>query len=148
MIAYFLSDVASPPGPSSGRTSTGVPGVSLLMTVGVVLLLLTSPLVGPAEAQVYQRGGEQTPQERQFERGRSSPAQQPSTNLPDWAAPSSPEPGTNKDGVEKMVTPPSPPSNPSRIPVDGGLALLAAAGAGYAVRKLKGGEDDTDDAVA
>lgn len=38
-----------------------------------------------------------------------------------------------------------PPPPPEQIPVDGGLALLAAAGAGYAVRKLRqrGDEDAT-----
>lgn len=33
--------------------------------------------------------------------------------------------------------PPPPPPAPEQVPIDGGLALLAAAGAGYAVRKLR-----------
>jgi hypothetical protein len=42
--------------------------------------------------------------------------------------------------------PPTLPGGPTQVPVDGGLALLAAAGAGYAVRKLKNDEDDEDPA--
>lgn len=42
---------------------------------------------------------------------------------------------------------PSLPNGPDQVPVDGGLALLAAAGAGYAVRKLNEDEDDEEDPV-
>jgi len=40
---------------------------------------------------------------------------------------------------------PTLPASPDQVPVDGGLALLAAAGAGYAVRKLNEDEDDEED---
>jgi hypothetical protein len=40
---------------------------------------------------------------------------------------------------------PSLPGSPDQVPVDGGLALLAAAGAGYAVRKLNQDEEDDED---
>ena len=37
------------------------------------------------------------------------------------------------------------PSGPTRVPVDGGLALLAAAGAAYAARRLRGDDSPRDD---
>ena len=146
MTVLSLPDVANTPDLRLGMSSSGSLRASVLVAVGVVLVLFMSPLIGSAAAQVSQRGGEEaarTPQEQQFERGRSGPVQ-PSTNLPDWAKPSnSREPSASKNDVETMGMPPPPPSNPPQIPVDGGLALLAAAGAGYAVRKLKGGDDDS-----
>jgi len=39
--------------------------------------------------------------------------------------------------VEAQVSPPLLPSGPSQTPVDGGLGLLAAAGGGYALKKLR-----------
>lgn len=33
--------------------------------------------------------------------------------------------------------PPPFPTNPDAVPIDGGLALLAAAGGGYAIKKLR-----------
>jgi hypothetical protein len=144
MTVLSLPDVTNAPNlrlemPSSSSFRTPV-----LIAVGGALVFFTLLLAGPAAAQVSQRGGGEatTPQEQRFERGRSGSVQ-PSTNLPDWAKPSnSREPSASKNDVETMGTPPPPPSNPPQIPVDGGLALLAAAGAGYAVRKLKGGDDD------
>ena len=54
-------------------------------------------------------------------------------SLPDWAAPSAP--------TTQSQTPPPPGggggSAPQQVPLDGGLALLAIAGAGYAARKLR-----------
>lgn len=63
-------------------------------------------------------------------------------NVPDWAEPSQSRNGYStsgrlESGVQKNVAPPGLPSDPQQLPVDGGLAFLAAAGAGYAVRKLK-----------
>lgn len=74
------------------------------------------------------------------------------SGLPDWAAPG----GDYSEGYDGSITgyddyydspfsDPAPeavpgdvtPPPPSRVPVDGGLMLLAAAGAGYAVRKLR-----------
>lgn len=36
-----------------------------------------------------------------------------------------------------MAQPPGLPSTPSQAPIDGGLGLLAAAGGGYALKKLR-----------
>ncbi|SMO73397.1 PID-CTERM protein-sorting domain-containing protein [Gracilimonas mengyeensis] len=36
-----------------------------------------------------------------------------------------------------MAQPPGLPQTPSQAPIDGGLALLAAAGGGYALKKLR-----------
>lgn len=68
-----------------------------------------------------------------------------STGLPDWAEPSDPhalqpsdtkrQGGISPDGP--VTHAPDPGDDPSRVPVDGGLSLLALAGAGYAVRKLR-----------
>lgn len=55
-------------------------------------------------------------------------------SLPEWAA-SGPAPA-----AQANVAPPSPPFGggaPEKVPVDGGLGLLALAGAGYAARRLR-----------
>lgn len=39
--------------------------------------------------------------------------------------------------VYGQVPAPMLPSEPSQAPIDGGLALLAAAGGGYAIKKLR-----------
>ena len=39
--------------------------------------------------------------------------------------------------AEDDLAPPSPPVDAPPVPVDGGLVLLAAAGAGYAARRLR-----------
>lgn len=59
-------------------------------------------------------------------------------SVPDWAAPSAPTAGAptdaaTLDAMEASMPPPPPPP----VPVDGGLALLALAGAGLAARKLR-----------
>ena len=54
-------------------------------------------------------------------------------SLPDWAAPSAPQ----TESFESMPIPSEAPPPPPPIPVDGGLALLAIAGAGLAARKLR-----------
>ena len=55
-------------------------------------------------------------------------------SLPDWAAPSAP-------ASRSSAPPPAPGGGggapPQQVPIDGGLALLAIAGAGYAARKLR-----------
>ena len=69
--------------------------------------------------------------------------------LPDWAAPSAREavsppaaggaaslvpcpPGQTSDGMGGCI-----PNPPTQVPVDGGLGLLALAGAGLAARRLR-----------
>jgi hypothetical protein len=117
--------------------------IGVFLTVG--FLVLAS---GPAEAQSFRESNRdrEPRQERSYEPDGSAPSQSP-TNLPSWAEPSPPQDGGITSPDEVGTRAPSPPDNPSRIPVDGGLALLAAAGAGYAVRKLNE-EDDDEDPVA
>jgi len=101
-----------------------------LLVVGSLVLLAGQP----AQAQDY---------------GSSTQAEQanPSSNLPSWAEPSN---SSSRDGLTSNPSQPGdvgtdappPPNDPSRIPVDGGLSLLALAGAGYAVRKLRSSKDD------
>ncbi len=76
--------------------------------------------------------------------------QDQSIGLPSWA-----EPGASStssalgSAADPITNAPPPPGPPPRVPVDGGLALLAAAGAGYAVRKLRNREsDEVDEFVA
>ena len=66
--------------------------------------------------------------------------------VPDWAAPSAPTqsdggglaslvpcpPGQTDDGMGGCV-----PNPPTQVPIDGGLGLLALAGAGLAARRLR-----------
>lgn len=44
---------------------------------------------------------------------------------------------TASQAFSQPPPPPSFPDKPKQTPIDGGLALLAAAGAGYAIKKLK-----------
>ena len=55
-------------------------------------------------------------------------------SLPDWAAPSSPPPTFEEPPAEAV---PTLPGDPTQVPVDGGLGLLALLGVGYAARKLR-----------
>ncbi|MEL6612639.1 MAG: hypothetical protein AAFQ53_11140 [Bacteroidota bacterium] len=68
-------------------------------------------------------------------------------SLPDWAAPLPPpstlppapppvdeSPSFDEEPLEAV---PTLPGNPTQVPVDGGLGLLALAGAGYAARRLR-----------
>jgi hypothetical protein len=55
-------------------------------------------------------------------------------SLPGWAAPSGPS-APSPDA--QSLAPPNPPGPPPRVPVDGGLGLLALAGAGLAAQRLR-----------
>ncbi len=60
-------------------------------------------------------------------------------NLPNWAAPTE-VPGLAAPDAPKVARlPPTPGGGapPAQVPVDGGLSLLALAGAGYAARRLR-----------
>lgn len=71
-----------------------------------------------------------------------------SSNLPRWAEPAEPRsnaPSSNKQGsLDGSIETNAPPPGDEPVPVDGGLALLAAAGAGYAFRKLNEENEDED----
>ena len=56
-------------------------------------------------------------------------------SLPGWAAPSDAAPVAAPPTSQTM--PPTTPSTPAQVPLDGGLGLLALAGAGYAAHKLR-----------
>ena len=43
-----------------------------------------------------------------------------------------------------MAQPPPPPSNPAAVPIDGGLSLLLAAGAGLGIKKAYDARKNTD----
>jgi hypothetical protein len=118
-----------------------------------VLLALVLLVVGMqpsvANAQVSDRPG-QGP-DMNHRQLRSPDA---STRLPSWAEPKGPDrrnrfPGTGSDpGIgasSQDETAPPPPAVPPQVPVDGGLSLLALAGAGYAARKLRQSSDEEDE---
>lgn len=56
-------------------------------------------------------------------------------STPDWASPQAAP--ARSAGAEAVMAPPTPPPAPQPVPVDGGLTLLAIAGAGYAAKKLR-----------
>lgn len=62
-------------------------------------------------------------------------------NLPEWAAPSEPEAYESSSSLGAESTAPDMPADPESVPVDGGLGLLAAAGAGYAMYRLNRREE-------
>lgn len=118
-----------------GRSSLG------LLIVGGLLVALAQPVA----AQSYQDRRSQEHLRREQTAQQSSPSSP--SNLPDWAEPSqSQRESVSGSNVDPKAGPPGPPTEPTQVPVDGGLALLAAAGAGYAVRKLN--EEDEEDPVA
>lgn len=53
-------------------------------------------------------------------------------SVPDWAAPSAAPAPESFEEAPLEATP-----NPPAVPIDGGLGLLALAGAGYAARRLR-----------
>ena len=58
-------------------------------------------------------------------------------SLPEWGSPLEPAPSI--EGPTAHAAPPGTPgggTNPPQVPIDGGLGLLALAGAAYAGRKL------------
>lgn len=57
--------------------------------------------------------------------------------VPDWATPSATNPYESNGPAVEAVDGPGLPGTPTPVPLDGGLALLALAGAGYATKKLR-----------
>lgn len=62
--------------------------------------------------------------------------------VPDWAAPSSDNPYESAPPSVEAVNGPGLPGTPTAVPIDGGLGLLALAGAGYAAKKLRDRRED------
>jgi len=120
----------------------GFPRLLIVLAVAGMLLFTASS----AQAQSHQ--GPEGTQDR--------PANGPThtSQLPDWAEPASPSSESSsmrKKGstpIDESFQPNAPPPGGEPVPVDGGLALLAAAGAGYAVRKLNQDEDEDEDEPA
>ncbi len=101
---------------------------------------MTAPVQGQSQSG-HEQGIYSTP----------SSGSEASHQVPEWAEPESRSSGVESqsqtflnNGVQTKA--PSPPDNPSRVPVDGGVALLAVAGAGYAVRKLNEEEEEDEPA--
>ena len=77
-----------------------------------------------------------------------------SSQLPDWAESTSPSESESTTPSENTPPPEqrtddemrtkAPPPGEEPVPVDGGVALLAAVGAGYAVRKLNQEEEEDE----
>ena len=61
--------------------------------------------------------------------------------VPNWAAPSAQNPYETNGPALDAVNGPGLPGTPAPVPLDGGLALLALAGAGLAAKKLRGRGD-------
>ena len=107
----------------------------LIWTISIACALLLF-VASPASAQQQSEGyGSDTP---------SGSNQGSEVGLPSWAEPrESPLSGQNPSPTPAQAdSEPVLPGPPSQVPVDGGLALLAAAGAGYAVRRLKKSSDE------
>lgn len=108
-----------------------------LLGWGMGLLVLGGMNVEAARGQTYTRP------EHQGEVEQTGPGQDRGTvgDLPSWAEPAEPR-GPSSTNAKSAAAPPDPPGDPTQVPVDGGVALLAAAGAGYAVRKLSEEEEE------
>lgn len=114
---------------------------SLISWRALAPVVLGLMLLVPLTAHAQSAGAESTVGQEQ-----SNP-----TNLPEWAAPSESSRSESSRSTNLGIIPegptknaPPPPADPSRIPVDGGLSLLALAGAGYATRRLLSDSSDPD----
>ncbi|MEO0559650.1 MAG: hypothetical protein AAF170_15860 [Bacteroidota bacterium] len=63
-------------------------------------------------------------------------------DVPTWATPSSSNPYESNGPAVEAVDGPGLPGTPTPVPLDGGLGLLALAGAGYAAKKLRDRRED------
>lgn len=125
-------------------STSGVLRLSVVVALATVALLLTSPALS------------QQSSEREDGIMSRPPDESASPNLPGWAEPAessvqdrraSSNPTLEGSSVDESMQTNAPPPGEEPVPVDGGLALLAAAGAGYAVRKLNEDEEDDEDPV-
>lgn len=62
--------------------------------------------------------------------------------VPEWAAPAMDNPYESNGPAIEAVDGPGLPGTPAAVPLDGGLSLLALAGAGYAAKKLRDRRED------
>jgi hypothetical protein len=62
--------------------------------------------------------------------------------VPDWAAPATDNPYESSGPSIEAMSGPGLPATPAAVPLDGGLGLLALAGAGYAAKKLRDRRED------
>jgi hypothetical protein len=105
------------------------------LAVAALLLVVST---GPAEAQQQRDMGNWD-----ADRSSATQSQAPGSDLPSWAEPGARTREVPGGGLTSKALPGTPGEEPpQQIPVDGGLALLAVAGAGYAVRKLRNTPDD------
>ena len=119
-------------------------------TVLCLMLFVASGVVtGSATAQsLWEQGSEEDQHDARFQDDPSQIDDPAGSGVPDWADSGSFERSDDQKHGGVQMNAPGPPDNPSRIPVDGGLTLLALAGAGYAARKLRNrGEDDETDGM-
>ena len=129
----------------SARGSGGFRHHSGLVALAVLFVTMAQPVI----AQSYQeRSQSRKHLQQRWAEPQPSPSSSSPSSLPDWAEPSQSQgesfSGTGVNGKATTNAPPPPPP-PPQVPVDGGLALLAAAGAGYAVRKLNEDDEGEDD---
>ena len=117
-------------------------------TVLALLLIATSGML-VTEATAQSAWGSASPDQQDERTQYESPrADDPAgTGVPDWA--DSGSSGDFQRGSEEpigfgpeMNQGPGLPGDPPQVPVDGGLSLLALAGAGYAARKLRNRDDE------
>ncbi len=113
---------------------------SLALLVALGLSLTHAPT---AYAQTSGQGGLGQPLPSDPSGPFGAPQRRGTSDLPEWARPSQGGPafGTAKEGgigdTPWSNAGPGLPGAPNRVPVDGGLVLLALAGAGYATRRLR-----------
>jgi len=118
----------------------------LLLGCGLVVL-------GVPEAEAQSRRGQQAPAQQRAAPGQGGAPGAAGTGLPSYAEPSSPPSsfgappsGATSPGRAQTNDAPNMPSNPDQVPL-GGAEYLAAAGAAYALNRLRkqNGEDDEDE---
>jgi len=118
------------------RVVLGAWWMTIVFAIGVVVLTLPST---PALAQPHP--GQEDPALSPFGTPSATvpPASAPGSSLPDWAEPQEPSARAPSqwDGSNVPMTDMNgPPDNPNRVPL-GGLEWLLAAGAGYAILRLR-----------
>jgi hypothetical protein len=104
------------------------------------------------EAEAQSRRGRQAPAQQRAAPGQGGAPGAAGTGLPSYAEPSSPPsslgqpPGgaTSPSGQAQTNNNPGTPTSPDQVPL-GGAEYLAAAGAAYALNRLRKNGDDEED---